>query len=297
MKIKRLLKEITELSTEVEGVRNLDEADSASDQKRQVFDMSESLHKIIEAKNSGFSVSTVTKILATKSEQNGESMETAAQQSIQEATPRTRASTLSESRALELDARLATLERALGSTSSITFNNTFNTTVFELQVIPTLLSLSQKITSLTTSPEKLQAIVAAAKENLPAEKQSGTAPGGRLTAVSKTASSDKISTTEKEKIDAVYASLGAVEKLTQIMPSLLDRLKSLQYIHAEAGQIVGNVDELRKALVAAESDVSKWKATVDGAEKKLDELEEREKMNLEAVDKWLKELERRVAAL
>ncbi|KAK9468870.1 Dynamitin-domain-containing protein [Lipomyces arxii] len=185
------------------------------------------------------------------------------------------------SKMLDLDARLANLERALGNTSSLA---SLTRTTYEQPILPTLASLTQAINTLTLSPDKfdqsltkLQQLVAVA-DTLP------------KTAPARTGEQD-----DDAKVTTLYNSLGTIETLARVVPSLLDRLKSLHHLHSESSQVVESIDHIKQALDRAETDIAKWLNAVENAEKKVDELEQREKDNLESVKTWISELERQVA--
>ncbi|KAK7205887.1 hypothetical protein BZA70DRAFT_277347 [Myxozyma melibiosi] len=305
MKIERLRKEISEVSAALEGKKE------EGEREREVAEMNEAMRTIMEASRSGSLITKIASELAgggssaksaeEPSETQGSVLPSREEQSI---PPKP---TIPDSKLLDLDARLATLEKALGSTSSILFTNTFQTTVFEQPVIPTLLSLSQRVSAFTASPEKISALIetvnAQQKSAAEREKKVVGSSGSRSTTTTtiRPSSGDVYGNAAegeyREKIDQLYASLQNVEKLATIVPGLLDRLMSLRYIHAEAGNVVGSVEELRKEMTATEGLVGKWKDAVDGAEKRLDALEEREKSNLQTVEEWVKELEKKTAGL
>ncbi|KAK9345042.1 Dynamitin-domain-containing protein [Lipomyces starkeyi] len=198
---------------------------------------------------------------------------------------------------LNLDNRLSRLEKALGNTSNIAFSGAFHATVFEQPVIPTLLSLSQKVNSLTTSPEKLDAILTRVRQLVAATEQTSSTNTTKPPTSSQKVPGETEDTTQADKIESIYNSLGSVEKLIQIVPGLVDRLRSLQFLHAEAGETISNIGEIRDKMNATEAHISKWRTALENAERRLDEIEEREKRNLITAEEWVKDLESKVKFL
>ncbi|KAK9478848.1 Dynamitin-domain-containing protein [Lipomyces japonicus] len=175
-----------------------------------------------------------------------------------------------------IDERLALLEKALGAPESIAYSKAFRTSsVYEQPVIPTLLSLAAKINSIDSDS------IAAITDRI----SSTQLP------------SKNVKVTEDEKIGKLYAVLGDVENLAITVPSLIDRLKSLRYVHAEAGEVVSNIADLRDRVSTAEVQVQRWTSALEGAETRLQDIEKREKENLEKADAWVRELEKRVENL
>ncbi|KAK9451613.1 uncharacterized protein V1518DRAFT_369331 [Limtongia smithiae] len=220
--------------------------------------------------------------------------------------PPANAVTTEKAELISLEARIDVLERALGSTASVSFAESFSSTVFEQPIVPTLASLTQKISALTASSGRLEAVAASTSASQAAIQYQQSQPQQKHTRPStadsiSTAAADELvpvlRTQDIAQINALHGSLASVEKLARIVPPLIDRLKTLRYVHAEAGASVTNLVELRGTLIAAEKEAEKWDKVLGAVEKKMDVLEMREKENLKAVEAWIKELEQKMAAL
>ena len=99
------------------------------------------------------------------------------------------------------------------------------------------------------------------------------------------------------KISALYGTLPTIETLSPLLPSVLERLRSLRHLHnaaAEAGQRMDNVE---KKGLENESEIRRWKEALEVVEGKVEEMEGKLKGNMGVVENWVGELEGRVKEL
>ncbi|KAK9389973.1 Dynamitin-domain-containing protein [Lipomyces mesembrius] len=295
MKIVRLKKEIEELAATLQE-RDVEHTEKGEDgygsEFNEVSELANTMREIVVSRQETTGALEVVRFLGSKSKYVAARDSLATHHVDPPSTLGITRSTL-----LNLDNRLSRLENALGNTSSIAFSGAFHATVFEQPVIPTLLSLSQKVNSLTTSPEKLDAILTRVRQLVAATEQASSPNATKPPTSSQKVAGETEDTTQADKIESIYNSLSSVEKLIQIVPGLVDRLRSLQFVHAEAGETISNIGEIRDKMNATEAHISKWRTALENAERRLDEIEEREKRNLITAEEWVKDLESKVQFL
>ncbi|KAK9369951.1 Dynamitin-domain-containing protein [Lipomyces kononenkoae] len=300
MKIARLKKEIEELAATLEA-SDVEQAEKAEDRNaggfHEVSELANTLRSIALSKQQD-PMDNVLKSFGTATARD-ELADSEAHLSTATGLYPSMSNDAESTRLLNIDDRLSRLERAVGNTSSIAFNGAFHATVFEQPLIPTLLSLSQKVNSLTSSPEKLDATLTRVRQLVAAvEKGSSGNTSKLLTGSHRTSSAGETEDkSQADKIESIYGSLASVEKLIQIVPGLVDRLRSLQFIHSEAAETISNLGEIRDKMDIVEEHTSKWRIALESAEKRLDEIEDREKRNLETAREWVKDLESKVKSL
>ncbi|KAK9240638.1 Dynamitin-domain-containing protein [Lipomyces kononenkoae] len=303
MKIARLKKEIEELAAALEA-SNVEQAEKAekgnAGEFNEVSELANTMRSIVLSRQDP--TGNVLRSFGTKSEYLR-----AGYKPLDSEVPLSTATGFNPSmpndaenaRLLDLDNRLSRLEKVIGNTSSIAFNGTFHATVFEQPVIPTLSSLSQKVNSLTSSPEKLDATLARVRQLVAAVEKASSGNTSKLPTGSHRTplSGEAEDKSQADKIESIYSSLASVEKLIQIVPGLVDRLRSLQFLHSEAGETISNLGEIRDKTDTVEGHISKWRIALESAEKRLDEIEDREKRNLDTAREWVKDLESKVKSL
>ena len=162
-------------------------------------------------------------------------------------------------------------------------------------LLPTLTNLDRQITTLTTtSPTALDAMtnhihtLLTTAEHL-ASAQPTTSP-----------SSPTTTTTDPDqdaKINALYGTLPTIESLAPLLPSVLDRLRSLRLIHADAAGASQSLAAVEKRQAEMGKEIRSWREGLRKVVEVVEGGEERMKGNARVVEKWVKELEGRVRAL
>lgn len=95
-------------------------------------------------------------------------------------------------------------------------------------------------------------------------------------------------TTRIDKLHALLPTLGA---LSPILPSLLDRLKSLRILHADAATVSERFGEAERLQARLGTEIERWKGALKGFEGRLQGLESREEGNKGVVEGWVRGLE------
>ncbi|KAL5000577.1 Dynamitin-domain-containing protein [Aspergillus recurvatus] len=99
------------------------------------------------------------------------------------------------------------------------------------------------------------------------------------------------------KIQALYATLPTIQSLHPILPSVLERLRSLRAIHAGAAQAAESLDELEKRQTDMAGEIEQWREGLKAVEERMTQGEAALKSNIELVEPWVKDLEKRMEKL
>lgn len=102
---------------------------------------------------------------------------------------------------------------------------------------------------------------------------------------------------QEVKVNALYGQLPTIESLTPMLPALLDRLRSLRTIHAEAATASETLDRIEKEQVDMTEELKQWRDGLEKIEKAVQEGDSAMKGNAKVMDGWVKELEARIAKL
>jgi len=167
----------------------------------------------------------------------------------------------------------------------------------------TLDSISKKIRHLATEAEKLDSARKAAKASQEALKaaaqtqaESGSFPETAVKA--EVASKDGLEDPEHiSKINALYGTLPTIESLAPLLPAVLDRLRSLRLIHADAASASQSLATAEKKQVEMAEELRSWREGLEKVEGVMQQGEERMKGNMGVVEGWVRELEGRVKKL
>ncbi len=211
-------------------------------------------------------------------------------------------------KAAEFDTRLALLEKALGVNTSSTQSTT-------KPILPTLEQLSQQVTTLsgsstssldsisrkvrqlTQEAERLESTRKAAKAAQDALKESprsgrAVPNDGGVALEQDTTDSEQVA-----KINALYGTLGTIESLSPILPSVLDRLRSLRIIHADAATASENLNAVEQRQEEMAGEIKRWREGLERVESAMKEGEGVMGSNIKVVEGWVKDLEVRMKRL
>ena len=165
------------------------------------------------------------------------------------------------------DTRLASLESALGLPPA-------GSTALH-PVLPALTSLAQKLSIIgSATPSSIDALsrrvraLTAETEKLAAIKEAARAatPG----------SSDEVDKEEDEqasKINALFGTLATIEGLAPLLPGVLERMRSLRKVHADAAGAAGEMEEALRRQVEMGAEIEKWKLGLERVEEAVREGE------------------------
>ncbi|KAL8685631.1 MAG: hypothetical protein Q9218_007640 [Villophora microphyllina] len=205
----------------------------------------------------------------------------------------------------DFDKRLRLLEAALGMDA---FPLPTQDRAVTQAILPVLESLDRQISSITATDSSLDKISrqikqmtqdtekltearkAAAVQNQSSSERKrtpATKAGGRA--------AEEIELTDQSaKINALYGTLSTIESLSPLLPSVLDRLRTLRTIHADAALASENLAKIESRQAAMAEELKEWKDGLGKVESSMKSGEASMKENVEVIDKWVKELESRL---
>ena len=96
------------------------------------------------------------------------------------------------------------------------------------------------------------------------------------------------------KVNALYGTLPTIESLSPVLPSLLDRLRSLRSLHVEAAIANQSLVDIESRQAATADDLSNWRDGLEKVEKMFEQGQKTMGENMSAVEGWVKELEQRL---
>ncbi|KAJ5086756.1 hypothetical protein NUU61_008063 [Penicillium alfredii] len=163
---------------------------------------------------------------------------------------------------------------------------------------PHLEALSTRVRKLTTDAE---ALASARRRAVDAAKAAQTA---RITATSSEPDAvppapDTVPADDEQaaKIQALYATLPTIQSLHPLLPSVLERLRSLRAAHDGASNAAESIDALEKRHAEMASEIQQWREGLTVVEDKMRQGEEALRSNVETVEPWVRDLEARLARL
>ncbi|KAL8671716.1 MAG: hypothetical protein Q9168_003787 [Polycauliona sp. 1 TL-2023] len=160
---------------------------------------------------------------------------------------------------------------------------------------PSLDRISRQIRQMTDEAEKLSEArkVAAAQLNSSQSsidrKRMSAAKSGAPAAVEA-----KEDPTQTSKVNALYGALPTIENLSPLLPIVLDRLRSLRTIHADAATASESLTNVESRQAAMAEDIKEWREGLKKVEEAMQHGEVSTRENMRVVDGWVKELESRV---
>ena len=159
--------------------------------------------------------------------------------------------------------------------------------------------IRRRVQQLTHDTEKLEQSRKSAKaayEALRQETLSPTGKGGRSPTVNAAARLPEIEDPEvTSKINALYGTLNTIESLAPLLPSVLDRLRSLRTLHADAATASQTLSKVESRQEAMKDELEGWRHGLEKVEKVMEQGEQTMKANTEMVEGWVKELEERIS--
>ncbi|KAL8688215.1 MAG: hypothetical protein Q9224_004940, partial [Gallowayella concinna] len=154
--------------------------------------------------------------------------------------------------------------------------------------------VGRQIRQLTEDAEKLAEARKAAAAQAPSnqfsserKRTSGTKREGHTD--EETADVDQTS-----KIRALYGTLPTIESLSPLLPSVLDRLRSLRTIHADAANASDSLSRVESRQAAMGEELKEWRDGLKKVESAMQQGEMSMKENINVIDTWVKELENRI---
>ena len=96
------------------------------------------------------------------------------------------------------------------------------------------------------------------------------------------------------KINALYGTLPTIESLSPLLPSLLDRLRSLRSVHADATAAYHSLTQVESRQEAMAEELRFWRAGLEKVEGVVEQAQKTMSGSMSAVEGWVTELEDRM---
>ncbi|OQE43514.1 hypothetical protein PENCOP_c003G05989 [Penicillium coprophilum] len=159
---------------------------------------------------------------------------------------------------------------------------------------PHLEALSTRIRKLTTDAEALTAARRKAFEAAKAVHNARLASSDADVVPALEASTND---DHAAKIQALYTTLPTIQSLHPLLPSVLERLRSLRACHTGAAHAADSLNELEKRHAEMASEIEQWREGLTTVEEKMEQGEAALRSNVETVEPWVRDLESRLARL
>ena len=104
-------------------------------------------------------------------------------------------------------------------------------------------------------------------------------------------------TEQRAQVKKLHEQLSTIEALAPLVPGLLERVKSLHTLHADAAGAVENLEAVEKQQSEVLGELEKWRDSLNGLEERLKEGEVKSAGNRKAVKNWVQDLEERAGKL
>lgn len=220
-------------------------------------------------------------------------------------SPEQRAQILSK--AAEFDERLGSLEKALGldantmpdiSNSQKPILHALNdldrnvSSISSTSSTEALDSANRRVRQLTQDAERLVELRRSTSPSTPSTAQAGKTTNG----VAHSSSSGEDPEGDA-KINALFGTLPTIQNLSSSLPMVLERLRTLRIIHANAGDASTTLDELEKRQTEQAAEIQRWRDALDKVEASISEGEGVMTGNVKLVGEWVRDIESRIGKL
>ncbi|KHN93848.1 Dynamitin subunit 2 [Metarhizium album ARSEF 1941] len=202
-------------------------------------------------------------------------------------------------KAADFDRRLLMLEKALGISASSLSEASANG--LPRAILPTLDNMEKQISTLAqASTSNLDAItrrvrtLASEQDKLNDSREKAKALREEL---GKQGQSSADESEQESKINALYGILPTIEKLTPMLPPLLDRLRSLRAIHADAATASQTLERIGTQQAEMTGELRQWKEGLEKMEKAMAKGDVTVRSNMKIMEGWVQDLEERMAKL
>ena len=102
---------------------------------------------------------------------------------------------------------------------------------------------------------------------------------------------------QEAKINALYGTLPSIDKLSPVLPMMLERLRTLRLVHTSAWAADEVLTELETRQSQQKAEIKKWDQSMQELEEDVKKCEGAMHNNMYTVGDWIKKIEERVAKL
>ncbi|KAF4993742.1 hypothetical protein FGRMN_6269 [Fusarium graminum] len=203
-------------------------------------------------------------------------------------------------KATDFDRRLLMLEKGLGISASLMPEA--GAEGLPRAILPTLDSMNKQISTLSeASTANLDAIsrrvrtLAQEQDKLNDAREKAKSLREELGRNGSTAQPEE--SEQEAKINALYGILPTIESLTPLLPPLLDRLRSLRAIHADAATASDTLSRIEKQQAEMAAELKQWNEGLVKIEVAIKEGNVSVENNKQVMEGWVKDLEERIEDL
>ncbi|KAK4100598.1 hypothetical protein N658DRAFT_472572 [Parathielavia hyrcaniae] len=207
-------------------------------------------------------------------------------------------------KAADFDRRLVALEKALGVGSAAMPE--FDSNGLPRAIIPLLEQLHKQIStlseasapSLDTISRRVRALTQEA-ENLEKARRNAKSAHEALVAAGAAPTAEPFPEDSEQtaKINALYGTLPTIENLTPLLPPLLDRLRSLRMIHADAATAAETLASLEKKQAEMAGEIQQWREGLEKVEAAVRAGDATMAKNVDVMSGWVKGLEEKMSKM
>jgi nuclear migration protein JNM1 len=206
-------------------------------------------------------------------------------------------------KAADFDHRLVVLERSLGVGSAAMPE--LDSNGLPRAILPILETLHKQVSTLseasTASLDSISRRVRILSQEAEVlEKNRRNAKAAHEALVQAGAASEEGPSDDSEqtaKINALYGMIPTIESLMPLLPPLLDRLRSLRMIHADAATAAETVARLEQKQSEMSSDIHQWREGLEKVESAMRDGDAAMEKNMEVMLGWVKDIEGKMAKL
>ncbi|KAL2820230.1 Dynamitin-domain-containing protein [Aspergillus cavernicola] len=200
-----------------------------------------------------------------------------------------------------LTSRLSTLMTLLVGPNPVHTAPTTSASTTTTVTTPHLEMLSTRVKKLTADAEALASARKRASDSAKVAQSARIARTASISSTSPPGADPEQTAAQRDeqatKIQALYATLPTIQSLHPILPSVLERLRSLRAIHAGAAQASESLDELEKRQAEMAGEIEQWREGLKNVEEKMNQGEVALKGNIDLVEPWVRDLEKRLERL
>jgi len=102
---------------------------------------------------------------------------------------------------------------------------------------------------------------------------------------------------QTHKIDALYSTLSAMDRVIPLLPGILDRLRSMRIVHADAANVTSGINDANSRLQKLEGEVKEWEGAIQRVETALKDVAGHVGTSVQRVEQVVSQLEGRVDKL
>ncbi|KAI8724919.1 hypothetical protein NCS52_00061700 [Fusarium sp. LHS14.1] len=203
-------------------------------------------------------------------------------------------------KAADFDRRLLMLEKGLGINASLMPESDVNG--LPRAILPTLDSMNKQISTLAeastanldTISRRVRTLVQE-QDKLNDSREKAKSLREELGRGAPTAPAEE--SEQEAKINALYGILPTIENLTPILPPLLDRLRSLRAIHADAATASDTLRRIEQQQTEMAAELKQWNEGLVKIEAAMKEGSVSIETNKKVMEEWVKDLEERMEDL